>query len=83
MLGGNRGVICFFDLDKNLSHINTLGFQMKNINEEYFLNNIYISNNDSIITIITQNQLKQQYWVMNTHELDGDVSAIQPLFPNG
>ena len=58
ILGGNKGIICFFDFDKHLNHINTLGFQMKNINEEYFLSNIYVSDNDSIITIITQNQLK-------------------------
>jgi WD40 repeat protein len=84
VLGGSKGVLCFFDLDsKNLNHINTQGFQMKNKNDDLNITFVDVSNNDSIVTIISANLIRQQYWIMNTNETDGDIQAIQPLFPNG
>ncbi len=54
ILGGNRGCICLYDIEKNFSIVNKMSFEMKMPNGEdhkiFFLSS---SSNDSIITVVS------------------------------
>lgn len=85
ILGGNRGCVCIYDIEKNYSIVNTMSFEMKFPNNEdhkiFFLSS---SSNDSIISISSYDPSGSiTYHLLNTYQLDTEVSPIQPFFTAG
>jgi len=54
ILGGNRGTICLYELEKNFSIVNTMSFEMKLQSiEDYKIFYLSSSSNDSLISIVS------------------------------
>ncbi len=69
ILGGNRGCICIYEIEKNYSIVNTMSFEMKtptnDDNKIYFLSS---TGNNSIISIVSnESQPNVNYHLLNTY----------------
>ncbi|EAR86922.2 WD domain, G-beta repeat protein (macronuclear) [Tetrahymena thermophila SB210] len=85
ILGGNRGCVCIYDIEKNYQIVNIMSFEMKFQNNDdhkiFFLSS---SSNDSIISIASYEPAGSiTYHLLNTYQLDTEVSPIQPFFTAG
>ncbi len=56
ILGGNRGCVCIYEMEKNLQLVSSMSFEMKTANnEDYKIFMLSSSANDTTISIVSEN----------------------------
>ncbi|CAK83220.1 unnamed protein product (macronuclear) [Paramecium tetraurelia] len=82
ILGGTKGAVCIYEFDKNYNIVSAMSFNMKSNRGEHKV--IQISNSgDQLISIISLFGNQLYYSILNTAQMDTEVSPIQPFFAAG
>jgi|JI6StandDraft_1071083.scaffolds.fasta_scaffold38414_2 WD40 repeat protein len=86
VVGGAGKTISIYDIDKSFNVVNsvTVGNKSTPNNNDERVTKIYVSSNDGIMTLTTNNQVGAfNFYLLNSFRLDAEVSSIEQFFPSG
>ena len=78
ILGGNRGSICLYDIEKNFSIVNKMSFEMKMPNgEDHKIFFLSCSQTDSLISIVSYEPTGNiSYHLLKPYSIETEISPI-------